>query len=105
MRADGLAQAMPCSGMFNLSPEQAWAVPDRERYIAPRRLTLNPARTGGRALISGGEEVLPGLRRDGAESGGGETEPLPCPAWLFQAGPPVPNQLASIPKAAQVEEL
>jgi hypothetical protein len=76
MRADCLAL---CLRLF------ANNVTDRERYIAPSRLTPNFERTGGWAFISGGVEVLPGVRwvGGGALSGKAVTEPLPLRSPVF----------------------
>ncbi len=56
------------------SPEVAWSVPNRERYIAPLKKQPNLERTGGRASISGVVEVLTGTAVGGRRSS--------CPAAL-----------------------
>ncbi len=60
-------------------------VTDRERYIAPRRLEMNFARTGGWAFISGFVAVLPGVRwvGGGATSGSAATKTLASHSLVF----------------------
>jgi len=95
MRADGLADCLPFFLLAN-------SVTGRERYIAPDRATSELRAQGGWASISGGEEVLLGGAVGGAPSGSAATEPLPRPAWLFQAGPLVLNVCAT-PNPATAE--